>query len=92
MATMIHHQLDGATFNEVDSKQLSSQLAGGVLATKVEKGSVAWNHGVRANDLVVSANRKSVKNLSDFRQAIDNKDVLMLNIIRDDGALFLLLQ
>lgn len=92
MATMIHHQLDGATFNEVDPKQISPELKGGVLATKVEKGSVAWSHGVRANDLVVSANRKSVNNLDDFREAIDDKDVLMLNIVRDDGALFLLLQ
>jgi len=92
MATMIHHQLDGATFNEVAPGQLSGDVLGGVLATKVEKNSIAWNHGVRANDLVVSANRKKVKSLTDFRQAISNKDVLMLNIVRDDGALFLLLQ
>ena len=88
MATMIHHQLDGATFNE----QRSVGERKGVLATKVERGSVAWNHGVRANDLVVSANRKSVRNIDDFLKAISNKDVLMLNIVRNQGAMILLLK
>jgi len=88
VATMIHHQLDGATFNEV--KSTSPEVPEGVRAVNVKKGSAAWNHGVRENDLVVSANRREIKNLNDFRQAIDKKDVLMLNIVRDDGALFLL--
>jgi len=88
MATMIHHQLDGATFNEYRSEGQRN----GVLATKVERGSIAWNHGVRANDLVISANRKSITSLDDFLQAISNKDVLMLNIVRNQDAMFLLLK
>lgn len=90
MATMIHHHLDGATFNE--NQPTSSEVIRGILATKVKKGSVAWNNGVRVNDLIVSANRRPVSSLHDFRDAVDNKDVLMLNIMRGDGALFLLLQ
>ena len=90
--TMIHHQLEGATFKEVGPQQISTNAEEGVLVTDVKKGSVAWNHGVRANDLIVSANRKSVNDLTSLRKAIADQDVVMLNIVRGNGALFLLLQ
>lgn len=90
--TMIHQRLQGATFSNVDPRQVSSNVEEGVVVSSVEKGSVAWDHGVRANDVIVSANRKSVRDLESFRKAITGKDVLMLNIVRGNGALFLLLQ
>ena len=90
--TMIHHQLEGATFNNVDTRQVSTNVEEGVLVSKVQKGSIAWEHGVRPDDIIVSANRKTVRNLDTFRQAIAGQDVLMLNIVRGNGALFLLLQ
>lgn len=90
--TMIHTQLEGATLKEIDTRQVSTNIEEGVLVSVVKKDSVAWNHGVRANDIIVSANRKSVRNLESFREAISGQDVLMLNIVRGNGALFLLLQ
>ncbi len=90
--TMIHHQLEGATFKERDTRQVSTNQEDGVLVSQVKSGSVAWEHGVRENDLIVSANRKSVNDLASLRAAIEGKDVLMLNIVRGNGALFLLLQ
>ena len=92
LGNMVHDKLDGATFKEVSGDQTGISGYQGVLATNVRKGSVAWNNGVRTNDLIVSANRKEVSNLDEFRSAINNKDVLMLNIVRENGALFLLLQ
>ena len=47
---------------------------------------------MRESDLVVSANRAPVSDLDSFRNAISQKDVLMLNIMRDNKALFLLLK
>ena len=64
----------------------------GVLVSEVKRGSVAWDHGMRESDLVVSANRAPVSDLDSFRNAISQKDVLMLNIMRDNKALFLLLK
>jgi len=91
--TIVHHQLEGATIKEVDVRRVSTGAgSGGVLVSRVKRGSVAWRHGVRENDLIVSANRKPVINLPSLKAAIDGKDVLMLNIVRDSGALFLLLQ
>ncbi len=92
VGTMIHQKLDGATFKEVGTNQGGSSNSIGILATNVKKNSEAWNNGVRVNDRIVSANRKNVSSLDEFRSAINNKEVLMLNILRGDGALFLLLQ
>jgi serine protease Do/serine protease DegQ len=90
--SMVHHRLQGATFKELDTRQVSTNAAQGVLVESVKQGSVAWTQGVRPNDLIVSANRKSVNNMASFKRAIANHDVLMLNIVRGNGALFLLLQ
>jgi S1-C subfamily serine protease len=90
--TMIHHRLEGATFKELDTRQVSTNAAQGVLVASVKNGSIAWVQGVRPNDLIVSANRKPVSNMVSFKRAIANHDVLMLNIVRGNGALFLLLQ
>ncbi len=90
--TMIHHQLEGAVFKESDARQVSTNSEEGVLVSNVRQGSVAWEHGVRANDIIVSANRKSVSNIDSLLNAIDGKEVLMLNIVRGNGSMFLLLQ
>jgi serine protease Do/serine protease DegQ len=90
--TMLHHQLEGVTFKEIDARQVSTNVEGGVLVSQVRQGSVAWEHGLRANDVIVSANRKSVSDLNSLRKAIEGKQVLMLNIVRGNGSMFLLLQ
>jgi serine protease Do/serine protease DegQ len=92
MGTMVHHQLEGATFKNTDTQQVSTNVDDGVLVSQVEPGSVAWKHGVRENDLIVSANRRAVRDLGSFKEAIRGKEVLMLNIVRGNGSLFLLLQ
>jgi len=89
---MIHFQLEGATFKESDTQAISTASKQGVRVSRVEPGSVAWRHGVRDNDLIVSANRKPVSSLDGLRSAITGEDVLMLNIVRGTGALFILLQ
>ena len=88
----LNPRLEGASFSELDDQQLSGNVEGGVLVSEVERGSPAWNTGVRPNDIIVSANRRSVKDLDTFRMAIAQQDVLLLNIVRGNGALFLLLQ
>ena len=89
---MIHFQLEGATFKDSETQAVSTATKQGVRVSSVEQGSVAWRHGVRTNDLIVAANRKPVANLDGLRSAISGEDVLMLNIVRDSGALFLLMQ
>ena len=71
---------------------MGTNTESGVLVSQVHRGSVAWEHGVRANDIIVSANRKSVNSINSLRKAIEGKEVLMLNIVRGSGSMFLLLQ
>ncbi len=93
VGTLIHRQLEGATLGNLDPQQATTGVAnGGVLVTDVIKGSVAWDHGVRTNDIITSVNRRPVNDLGSFRKAIANQDVLMLNIVRGNGAMFVLLQ
>ena len=88
----LNPRLEGATFSELSDDQLSSGLDGGVFVSNVAQDSIAWYNGVRPNDVIVSVNRKPVRNLQDFRRTIARKDVLLINIVRSNGALFLLLQ
>ena len=84
--------LDGASFSELSEEQLSAGLPGGVYVSGVAQGSSAWYHGVRSGDVIVSANRKKVQNLDNFRMAVEKQNVVLLNVLRGNGALYLLLQ
>lgn len=88
----LNPRLEGASFSELDDQQLSVSVEGGVLVASVEQGSPAWYSGVRPNDIIVSANRKAVTDLNSFRMTVARQKVLLLNIVRGNGALFLLLQ
>jgi len=93
VGTLIHRQLEGATLNELGDGQQDLGLSnGGVIVSKVVQGSVAWDHGVRENDVITSVNRTPVKDLASFKAAIKGQDVLMLNIVRGSGAMYVLLQ
>ena len=88
----LNAKLEGATFSELTDQQLSSSSVGGILVAKVEQGSAAYYHGLRAGDIILSANRQPVSDFESFRKALKGHDVLLMNIQRGDGALFLLLQ
>lgn len=88
----LNRHLDGATFSELTEFYVSSGISEGVLVTAVQQDSVAWVNGVRPNDVIVSANRKGVKNLDGFRMATANQSVLLLNILRGNRALYMLFQ
>ncbi|MEJ2141833.1 MAG: DegQ family serine endoprotease [Gammaproteobacteria bacterium] len=88
----LNNQLQGARFADIEQ---GSRLYGkikGVIVTEVEAGSPAWRAGLRKGDVIVSANRKDVRNLMELKQAVKNSEALLLNIRRGNGALFLYLQ
>ncbi|HKK04375.1 MAG TPA: DegQ family serine endoprotease [Gammaproteobacteria bacterium] len=88
----INKYLAGAKLADITQ---GSQLYGkvqGVLVQGVAGGSPAWQAGLRPGDVIVSANRKPVKNIAELRSAVKREGSLLLNIQRGDGALFLYLQ
>ena len=88
----MNSRLKGAIFSELDDQQIINSIGGGVVVTKVEEGSNAWINELRTDDIIVSVNRIGIRDLDNFKRATANQNVLLLNIIRGNGALFLLFQ
>ena len=87
----LHKKLTGAQFADISE---GSRLYGrieGVLVTEVARPSAAARAGIRKGDVIISANRKKISNLSELKQAIKGRNKLLLNIRRGNSALFLYL-
>ncbi|MGD8525317.1 MAG: DegQ family serine endoprotease [Thioalkalispiraceae bacterium] len=88
----LHAHLQGAQLADiVEGSALFGQVEG-IVVSGVAASSPAWRAGLRKGDVIVSANRKAVHNLVEFKQAIQGNDSLLLNVRRGKGALFLYLQ
>jgi Do/DeqQ family serine protease len=88
----LHTHLNGT---ELQNIQPSSKLYGridGVIISAVEAGSPAARTGLRRGDIITSANRKNIKNISELQKAIAQNKSLLINIRRGNGSLFLFLQ
>lgn len=80
--------LKGATFNNYHSKEVK-----GVEISSVEKGSIAEMRSLKKGDIIIGVNRHSVENIADLRKILDAKpSVVALNILRDGGNFYVILQ
>ena len=60
----------------------------GVVVTAVEPGSIAARVGMQPGDVVLAVGNKLIKNVSDFREAIQDLDVsqgIRMQVMRDGG-------
>ena len=57
-------------------------MGAGVVVTRVEPDSDAWDYGLRPGDVVVAANRRAIRNLSEFRDNARGGDQLLLRVYR----------
>ncbi len=87
-----HPRLKGATFSNITQNSALFGKIKGVVVSSVERGSPAWQVGLRKNDVITSVNRQPVKNIQDFKKATQGASTLLLNISRKTGSLFLFLQ
>jgi len=83
----LHRVLDGVALATINKGQIE-----GVLFAKIDKSSYAWRSGLRPGDVIVSANRYRVRNLKQFKQVIDPRRALLINIQRGSEAFFLVLK
>jgi Do/DeqQ family serine protease len=88
----LHYQLAGATFSNLPENMQGRNGAGGILVSAVEPGSPAWRASLRKDDIIRSANRVALGNLDDFKRATQGQRKLLINVQREDGAMFILLQ
>ena len=85
--------------NRLPGERLDARLAGcilqnfrsdddrsnavGTLVMEVERGSIAWNQGLRAGDIIVEVNRRSVGDLREFKQNLKlNSREILLRVYR----------
>jgi S1-C subfamily serine protease len=60
------------------------------LVADIEPGSQAWSAGLRKDDVIVSVNRITVRNVDEMRAALTaSPNGILMNIRRGNGALFL---
>lgn len=74
-------RLAGTSLQNFRSEEGSA--GSGVVVTKVEASSAAWRHGLRPGDVIVSANRQTVRNLGELREhARGGAEQLLLRLYR----------
>lgn len=77
--------LEGARFKE--DKTL------GLKVTQVEKGSNAWQAGLRQDDVILSVNRRKVRSLDNVDRALSlSRRQILLGILRANKELFLVIR
>ncbi|RMH37557.1 MAG: Do family serine endopeptidase [Nitrospirae bacterium] len=67
----------------------------GVLVSKVDRGSLAYTEGLQVGDLIKEVNRKEVRSVSEFSEAIQRVkpgDTILLRIVRGSRAFFVVLK
>ncbi len=86
-------KLKGAAFGPIPQESTFFGRVEGVYVVGVVKDSPAWKAGLRADDVITSINRKSVEDPGELMTiAGQSSGSLLLNIIRGDGALFILIR
>jgi serine protease Do/serine protease DegQ len=91
--TQLNPRLEGASFGDITEASPLHGRVQGVLVTDVQSGSPAARAGLREGDVILSVNRQPVTSVDEMRRAMgSNGQRLLLNIRRDEGAFFLILQ
>ncbi|MCX4186621.1 DegQ family serine endoprotease [Methylophaga sp. OBS4] len=88
----VHPRLSGATFGDIEEGSPYFGRVEGVMVYSIKRGSPAWKAGLRAEDIITSVNRKPVASLEQFKPLVHDADELLLNIVRGQRAMFLLLR
>jgi serine protease Do/serine protease DegQ len=88
----VHAKLSGATFGDIEPSAPYYGKVDGIVVYSVKRGSAAWQAGLRANDIITSVNRQRIESLEQFKPLAHSSESLLLNIIRQGNAMFLLLK
>ena len=85
--------LEGATLRDLEQGDPAYGRIEGVIAAEVAPGSRAARNGMRSGDVIVALNRRRVRNAEELQSALEHAgQVLALNIVRDNGQLFIVIR
>ena len=79
-------ELAGAALADAERRGLAGRNRA-VLVTGVEAGSAAFNHGLRAGDLIIGVNQRRVESVQDLAKAVRAQGRVALNVLRGDTQL-----
>ena len=86
-------KLKGAAFGAIPQSSPFFGRVKGVFVVSVAQDSPAWQAGLRESDVITSVNRKPVADPGELMAiAAQGGGSLLLNIIRGDGSLFILIR
>ncbi len=92
-AADLHRRLEGAEISDIPRGSTLDGRISGVLITEVARNSPAWGVGLRPGDVVTAVNREPVESMEAFSDALRGSGpLLMLNIVRGNASLFVLVQ
>ena len=73
------------------ARKLGLDAEKGVLVSKVERGGPAYKGGIRRGDVIIQVNRKEIKNIADYSNAIDSLrpgETALILLIRRSSTLY----
>ena len=89
----VNPRLEGMTVGDIKPDHPAYGKVRGVIIVNVQHGSPAWRSGLREGDIITSVNKKPVTTLKEFIALVDNnKDSLLLRIIRGGMAAFVVIK
>jgi serine protease Do/serine protease DegQ len=83
----LHPTLAGTVLSATSKDQIE-----GVLLEKIDQKSYAWKTGLRPGDVIISANRYRIRNLDEFKQVVNPRAALLINLQRDGEGFFVVLK
>ncbi len=101
----VRGQIESPNVAGVKAAQLVPELTGAaignaeqgsttrVVVVSVERGSAAWNHGLRAGDVIAGVNRREVRNAQEFLTALRAAQrPIVLNVVRGEYLLAIVIR
>jgi len=90
---VVNKRLEGVTVGDIKENNTWYGRINGILVMNVQRGSIAWNSGLRSGDIITSLNNEPITNLAQFLQIVNNyKESLLLRIVRGNAAAFLVIK
>jgi serine protease Do/serine protease DegQ len=97
----IRASIESVPSGRASGRQAVPELAGaavgdnedGVVVVTVERGSSAWNHGLRAGDIIAGVNRRPVRTARELLTALSRASrPIVLNVVRGDYVFAIVLR
>lgn len=86
-------QLQGVTLGPIPQQHPAYGQLQGVMVMEIERGTRAWNAGLRKGDIITSVNRQPVANMDEFLKIVDQVEgSLLLRIVRGNTAAFIVIK